>query len=110
MCLVCLGNARPNLHNDHLRSKPLHDSEDTEEVRDRNRLRGSTPHQARLQEVLEFVGKMLTKRELWQLLVIIDAVSRFVEHLFSEPKQTEQARTNPWNCGSIAKARHASVT
>ena len=59
-------------------SKPLPDSEDIEKSAtktDREEVRRT---RSAYKNGLEFVGKMLMKRELWQLSVKIGAVSRFV--------------------------------
>ena len=89
-----LGNPRKNLLSDRLEVplKPIQDAEDVEKSTTKSDRDEVRPHQVRVQERLgEFVGRMPMKRELWQLLVIIEAVSRPVEHFFSEQNKRNKS-------------------
>ena len=91
--MIMLGNPRKNLLSDRIKLplKPIQDAEDIEKSTtkiDRDEVRRI---RSACKNGLEFVGRMLMKRELWQLLVIIEAVSRPVEHFFSEQNKRNKS-------------------
>ena len=107
-----LGNPRKNLLSDRLKVplKPIQDVEDIEKSTaksDRDEVRRT---RSACNNGLEFVGRTLMKRELWQLLVIIETVSRPVWHITASKTNGTRAHRNPWNYGWSANARNASIT
>ena len=81
--MLVLGSALPTIFEDRVKVplKPIHDSEDIEKAATMTDREAVRRIRSACKNGLEFVGKMLMKRELF---VIIGAVSRFVEHFFSE--------------------------